>query len=472
MIYIDKKIKFETSIEVTNEVLNNNFHRARLKVLHDGVNKNGSNIPLDAIEDAMESIKNTPILAFIERDKDGEAIGFGGHESTVTIKEKDGELYFDEFFEEIPIGVIPESNNAIIEEIDGKNYLICDCFIWKSYSNEAYDMLVENKKNDVSCEIEAKSIDFEDDGTMTIKKFQFLGVTVIGLPPGMEGAEIDMNVNFSKYNKEQFTSKVEELNTYLKKELKNSVKEAKKMENNKKMEFGLSIENLKNAIRSQLDNKTIQKVDYWGDSYCCPEYYLITILPEEKIVILEDANEWYKYYGVSYSLSGDEVLLDFDTKKEYVNDWREKQVGETVVAFEKEDNLKDVILEKFSQKENEIVGLKEELVELKTFKANYEEQVKLEEITNEVNNVISKFSFKEDEISELRDKAINGEMDIATFELNLKALCYDKTLSTKSNFSKENSTPNKIKVKAVKVEEEDDVLIALNEMKAKFCKTK
>ncbi|GAA0102515.1 hypothetical protein UT300012_32300 [Paraclostridium bifermentans] len=476
---MNRKIKFETSIEVTDEIINNNAHRARLKVLHDGLNQNNSNVPVEAIEESIATLANKPILAYIERDENGDAIGFGGHESHLEIKEKDGELFVSEFFDEIPIGVIPETHNAKVEEIDGKNYLTCDCLIWKGYSNEAYDMLVENEKNDVSCEMEVKALEFDDDNVMHIKKFNFLGVTVIGVPPGMIGAEIDMNAEFFSQLREKFTKDINDINTYLKQEnsgkedneLEDNKKEFEQTENNteegvkevedKKVEFGLSIDNLEASIRSQLKDITTTQKNYWGEEYECRSYYLETILPEDKVVILEDYNDWNKHYGVNYSIDGDNVVLDLESKKEYIQEWREKSSTDEVITFEREDVVKDVVMKKFED-------LNKELSELKEFKLEYDAKVELEEVTNKVNEVVEKFDFEEEEISELKEKAINKEFTIETFELHLEALYGRKVREQKNekkNFTKETE---KLSVGNPEVEKEDEVKLAFEEMKKKF----
>lgn len=473
---MNRKIKFETSIDITEEVINNNAHRARLKVLHSGLNQNGSDVTVEAIEESIPTLANKPILAYIERDENGDATGFGGHNSHLEIKEKDGELYVTEFFDEIPIGVIPESHNAKVEEIDGKKYLTCDCLIWKGYSNEAYDMLVENEKNDVSCEMEVKALEFDDDGVMQIKKFNFLGVTVIGVPPGMIGAEIDMNAEFFSQLREKFTKDINDINAYLKQEnngkedneLKNNKEEFKQTENGnvenadeKKVEFGLSIDNLRQSINSQLQEMTTTRTDYWGDKYECRMYWLETILIDEKVVILEDYNDWNKHYGVNYTMDGDNVVLDFDSKKEYIQEWREKTSTDEVITFEREDVVKDIVMKRFTD-------LKDSLTKLETFKAEYDAKVELEEITNQVNEVAEKFDFEEGEISELKEKAINKEFTIETFELHLEALYGRKVREQKNekkNFSKE---PEKLTVSDTEIEKQDERKLVFEEFKKKY----
>lgn len=337
-------------------------------------------------------------------------------------------------------------------------------------------MLVENEKNDVSCEMEVKALEFDDDGVMQIKKFNFLGVTVIGVPPGMIGAEIDMNAEFFSQLREKFTKDINDINTYLKQE--NSGKGDNELEDNKKefeqvkddnventdekkVEFGLSIDNLRQSINSQLQEMTTTRTDYWGDEYECRMYWLETILIDEKVVILEDYDDWNKHYGVNYTMDGDNVVLDFDSKKEYIQEWREKTSTDEVITFEREDVIKDVVMKKFTD-------LKDSLTELETFKAEYDAKVELEKVTNQVNEVIEKFDFEEDEISELKEKAINKEFTIETFELHLEALYGRKVREQKNekkSFSKE---PEKLTVSDPEIEKQDERKLVFEEFKKKY----
>lgn len=88
----------------------------------------------------------------------------------------------------------------------------------------------------------------------------------------------------------------------------------------------LSIEEIDTSINSQLKNKMVEVEDpYWGGKYTAREYYLRTILPEEKIAILEDNINYCNYYGVPYSIDGDDVFLDYENRKSYIEEWREKK---------------------------------------------------------------------------------------------------------------------------------------------------
>lgn len=507
-----KRVQVKSSFSLTEEVINKNFHKARLTVMHDGLNCNGSIVPTETMINASESLKNTPILAFIVRDEDGNATGeLGGHEMEYKITENNGEITFREHYLEQPIGVIPESANIQFEEIDGKTYLTCDAYLWKSYSNEAYDILVSNSISNASCEMQCKKLEFDENEVMSITDFEFLGVTCIGVSPGMEGANI--NLNFSD-EKEKYSNAVKELNTYLKMELNNNGKEGVlELENEKKefekevegvepviepvvenkavepivenfegdnkeepvveddvkVEFGLSTDNLRDAINSQLKTMVKSTYDpYWNETYETREYYFETILPEDKVIVLEDGSDYRKHYGVNYQTNGDVLVLDFDSKVEYIQEWRAKTGTDVIEVFEKEDALKEVVLEKFSKKEEEVSLLTKEIVELREFKANFEEEVAKEKLNSEIELVIAKFSFEESEIAELKEKVVSGEMDIETFEDKLFAIEGRKAFAKKTASSEEKVT--KIAVKEVEVEEveHDDLKLAFQQMKEKY----
>ncbi|MCC0705111.1 hypothetical protein IC213_18810 [Clostridioides sp. ES-S-0049-02] len=197
--------------------------------------------------------------------------------------------------------------------------------------------------------------------------------------------------------------------------------------------YGLSTENIRISINSQLKNKMVEVEDpYWGGKYTTREYYLRTILPEEKIAILEDNTNYGNYYGISYSIDGDDVVLDYENKKSYIEEWREKKEGEVIENFSKEDTLKDLVLEKFNEKETEIKNLNEELENLREFKADKE----MEEYKEKISNVISEFSsLTEDEVKTFKESAINKELSLEELRKELSLLDYAKLKKNTKKFS-------------------------------------
>jgi hypothetical protein len=418
--------------------------KVRIKVCHDGDNPNGSNVSLDSLSKAEETLKNRPILAYSVFDEDKfEVVDFGGHDMQHKLVENDeGEYEVKTRYLETPLGVINEDHEYSLEydEDTEKTYPVITGYIWKSYSNGAWKLIEEGKG--VSMEISVKSGTYNKERKIfEITDFSYRGITVLSdsVTPAMEGANID------KYTLNELDNSVEEFNQKLKekeelimeKTTKTIVEETDnitmKVENkdyaskvsidedgigvsvdNKEpetKEFALSVDNIRLSINNQLKERTVEAEDWWGDKYQKREFYLFDIIPDEKVAICEDNLNYYNYYGIPYEIQGDEAVLNFDGKVAYIQEWRPKQEGEVVLEFNKEDELKDIVLKKFSNKEKEIETIKTDLEKLEEFKS----KVDLEEFKVKVNEVAEKFDIKVD-ISDLKEKAISKEITLEQFE--------------------------------------------------------
>lgn len=449
-----------------------NLEKVKIVVMHSGLNGNKSDIPDTAVEEAKDTISNIPILAYIKRDDDGEAIDFDQHNVITKIVQGDNGHEVKQFYLERPIGVIPETHNYRIEEIDGVDHVVVDGYVWKTYSNEGYDLITESGEKGVSMEIsvEEGSKD-KKTGVYTISKYSYLGVTVLGddVTPAM-GSTCKIETYSSN---EEFQFAMEELN----KEVRKYQKEVETVENTQAQDpvvdptqvegqepiegqepetnfaqepdvteppqaedeategqepeqqnFSLSIENMTTSIRNVLYARKCKKKYSWGEEYEVPEFYLRTIIPSENIAVLEDnISDSYVHYGVPFSLQGDDIVLDFDNKKEYIQTWRAKESGEQVLTFsEKHEDDSKIVTEKFSSMETEIAELKgqieakdAEIAELRTFKLEKDKEA----LTQAVNEVVAQFStLEEDEYKDVRDKALNGEISVDTLKFNLYAI--------------------------------------------------
>ena len=200
--------------------IDSNLAKATLYVMHEGMNLNESVITLPAIQDAESTISNIPILAYVNKDNNGNAEDFGGHELKQELETVNGQLTLKTTFLEQPIGVVPETNGYHYEEIGGQQWVVVNGYIWKNYSNEAFDLLEQAKTKGISMEI--KVIDGEVDkrtGFYVIKKFAYLGITVLGdeITPAMgDSARMEM---FSVNDKNEYFSMCKTLNEELKVEM-------------------------------------------------------------------------------------------------------------------------------------------------------------------------------------------------------------------------------------------------------------
>lgn len=200
--------------------INENFVDDRLievdiLVMHDGINRNYSSFTKEVMEEAKETLKNVPILAYIKKDQYND-VDFNGHDMEVVLKEnKDGEMEFKIHYLEKPIGVIPEANDYHYEERDGKTYVACKGYLWREYLGEGLEILQDNPEKSVSMEILVDSGFYNDqDDVFEISKFRYLGVTVLGdnVSPAMAGAKLNVVKQFSAKEDVDFLKKVSELN--------------------------------------------------------------------------------------------------------------------------------------------------------------------------------------------------------------------------------------------------------------------
>lgn len=181
-----------------------------IKVMHDGLNLNNSTFFEEAIEDARETLKNKPILGYIKKVDGTDLEDFSGHEMEVSI----GDDGLKIVVLERPLGLVPESNNYSILEEDDKKFVFCRGYLWREYINSGYEILKDNPKKSVSMEIAVDDYDINDDGTINIKKYRYLGITILGdeVVPAMTGCELSVIGQFSKQKDDEFYSKIVELN--------------------------------------------------------------------------------------------------------------------------------------------------------------------------------------------------------------------------------------------------------------------
>ena len=455
--------------------------KVKIRVCHDGENPNGSDFSLESLAKAQPTLSNRPILAYSVFDEESfEVVDFGGHDMEHKIVEnEDGEYELRTRYLETSLGVINENHEYSLEtdEETGKTYPVITGYVWKSYSNGAWKLIEQGKG--VSMEISVKSgVYNKQRKVFEIEDFSYRGITVLSdsVEPAMKGANIE------KYTVTDISNSVEMFNNKLKekgvgnlsKPIENEVieteivetevveteafndnsveveqeqQEVEQTEDPIVQEFALSIDNIRTSINSQLKERTVEKEDYWGDTYQVREFYLFDILPTENIAIVEDNCNYYNYYGIPYEIQGDNAILKYDEKVSYIQEWRPKNEGEQVVVFEKEDELKDVVLEKFANKETEIEAIKNDLSELQEFKS----KIDLEELKGQVEEISNKYDLDVD-TTELKEKTLSKDITLEQFEKELKVLFAEKVLEN-NKFSKEvKEEPAKVTV--VSVEEE------------------
>ena len=188
------------------------LQRVVLQACHIGENINKSNIDQAVMEKALPSFKNRPILGYIH-EVDGQ-YEFYGHNMHM---DDDENIVYDE----IPIGIIPESCDAHLEydEEKDKTYCIVNGYIFEEYT-KATEILQREKECSVSVELSIREMSYNAvNKLLNIEDFYFSGVTILGkddqgneVKPGMAGANIQL-ADFSIENNSMFSNA--EVNTKL-----------------------------------------------------------------------------------------------------------------------------------------------------------------------------------------------------------------------------------------------------------------
>lgn len=178
----------------------------RLMACHTGINRNGSSISDEVMEKALPSFANKPILAYIHTVDDKDQ--FAGHE----LHEENGEIVYDE----IPVGIIPESNGAklVWDEDKQRSYVEINGYIFNEYS-KAKEILEREGECAVSVELSVQDLSYSSkEKALQINEFLFSGVTILGVDedglevkPGMEGSNICLS-DFSEHKTVDFSEKL------------------------------------------------------------------------------------------------------------------------------------------------------------------------------------------------------------------------------------------------------------------------
>ncbi|MBL4950994.1 hypothetical protein JK635_01910 [Neobacillus sp. YIM B02564] len=475
-----------------NETEDTRFLKVKIWLMHTGKNLNGTYFERSVVENSINTLANTPILAYIEDNSEGE-VDFSDHRM-VLVKE-DGQFKVKYIGQ--AIGVIPSDNNAKFENRvcdDGveREFLTCEGLVWTKW-DDPIDIFSRDSIKFQSMELHD---DYEgewmDDNLFHFTSFKFFGACALGkdVLPAMRSATIEVQFSYDNMFKEiqekieQFkhifnlnkeggsqivNEKLELLTKYsfTEEDLKQkniniedfSVEELEtKLQEITKSDFVLVASQLKDEIKSELYK------DYFYDEYGYKSRSYWYVDHTENMVIAEDTKDNYRLVGFPYSVNGDIVEIDFESKKrmkivyepiednidmsfnitskdkvEYELNIQEKQLEQ---SFTKE---KETVTNKLNEVTKKFTTLEEEVKSLREFK-----ELKItEERVNKETELFDSFSAEltEEELQPLKETA--SEFTLEQLEEKLFTLVGKK----KANFSKQHKKekqPIKIEVKEYK----------------------
>lgn len=445
-----------------------------LRIAYPGDNRNGSHISKETFEKCINTIFNCPVVCNYDRETDS----LGGHDVEV-VRDDDGNIRMVNITD--PIGCVPESSKIFWEEVeeeDGtvREYLCAEVLLWKR--QEAYQKIKKDGITKHSMEITVKD-GKNIDGVYHILDFEFTAFALIGVEPCFESSCLNtfsrkdfkqqlsemmtelkelfsvieklnavnapnngddyINNNFSTEGGEQVLDRNELLAKYgidaesldfsiedfTIEELEEKFKAMQETEpEDKPAEDFALMSNIVDEIVRQLSEIKIQKD--WGETN---KYWFVDCDLEAKEVYCWDTEDWL-LYGFTYSMDGDAVIIDFESKKRkkyVIADFEGEQPSPIADVFaQMEEKLENNAgwEAKYHAASDTITSMEEELAELRKFKTDAEnaavaaEREKVFAQFEDLNGVEAFEALRENcdtyEVSELEEKcfAIRGRQGI------------------------------------------------------------
>ena len=410
-----KKFSIPSKFSLSNDFSLNNpdFHLVKLRIMSSGENYNGSSFTIDSLNKAKDSVAYTPILANIVEREDGE-LDANGHDVDFEMKaDYKGNVSFKETYVERPVGVFLNNSTEIkYDEENDVNYIQAYGIIWKTYSS-MYDILKRDEVKDVSVEIEVINGQFRDDGYYEIQEYNILATTILGNGnlPAIENSRIEFN--FSQDN--DYRSKLEQVDILL--QNFNKKGGGKGMDENKELEQEFSEEEaVEIPVIVDEPQQEFAEEDEVEEDMACGN--------KKKKRCAEDEEEVCPECGKPMSeceCDKEEDMACGTKKKKKCSCEEEKLYSQA--------ELDEAIANTKAEFSDALV----ELAELREFKAEYDRQVKIQQLNSEMDEIVANFNVNEDKVKELREKVLEGQYSMEKFELEL----YRNNQPIKNNFSKD-----------------------------------
>ena len=460
--------EFQTASIYDIRELNASFATGSLKVMYLGGNRNGSYFTKDAVERALPSLRNVPIVCHWD-DESGE---IGGHDVAV-VSDEDGKMRLKNLTE--PCGVVPDhAVFSFAKDIDENGaeheYLVIDgVILWKRQD------VFRHIQNDLdghvkhSMEITVSGCKNTPEGLMEVTDFQFTALCLLeNCEPCFQGSALD--VYSVQHFKQQMQEMLEELKSVFdtvdtsfevddrhpqqmteggetvldeKKELVEkygidietldfSIDDLTVEELTEKFEAMKAVEavdepatdspeepedkfaltsNVVDELYRSLEEVKIQRE--WGE---CTRYWYVDCDFELNEVYCWDTADWL-LYGFAYTADGDSIVIDYESKKRkkyVIADFDEgDQASPFAPAFElMEQKLHDSAEweAKYHTASDEITSMTEELDTLRQFKTNIEsaqKQEKRDEIFGRFDDLVGIEAF-----DDLRENSVDLDLDV------------------------------------------------------------
>ena len=227
-----KKIYKNTILSVyenQDNVVNPTFLKCRINILDTSSIANHTHFKKENVDKSIYQLDYLPVRGLYKEDEEE----FGGHEISYYI---DDEGNLKESVGTVPMGVVI-NNSARWENINNKETLVCDCYIWTNNNEGAVKRIKENCVSQ-SMEINIDNYSETNKDYIEIEDFTFTALTLIDTQPAFNCGAIR---TYSKNDFEaDYKHMIEALNKYLNYEKGGegiSMEENKELNTNSQEEF-------------------------------------------------------------------------------------------------------------------------------------------------------------------------------------------------------------------------------------------
>lgn len=316
-------IKFEMV-----EDYDSRFQKIKIWLMHTGQNYNRSYFDKEVVEEYMHTVKNTPLLGFIEEDSSGNK-DFKGHEEILVIKDGEfGTKYLGSAY-----GVIPESCNPRFETKEGddgifREYLVVDGLMWTKF-DDAVEILNINNEVSQSMELSDEYDGYWDENNIFhFTKFKFDGACMLGkdVLPAMEKASVEKQFSVNELEN-QIKDKLVEFANYINNKFSKEVKD-------------LTVEELLAKYNITMEDLAEKEINV--ENFSLEE---LEVEIKEKFSTEENSNEEVTEEGSEEQKSTEENFTEDSEETETEN---EENSEENTESTEEET---DEVEEDYSQKE-------------------------------------------------------------------------------------------------------------------------
>ena len=458
------------SFSVKNEVSNNDtrFLNCTIDVLHTSANFNGSVFSKEVVEENIDTIKNTPILGYIQETSNKE-YDFKGHEYIIT-KDENGirRKNIGSAWGVIPESCSPRWYSKTLDNGEEVEVLQVDALLWSKLESSR-DIMLRDIEKSQSMELQPESIDGYEDpetGLFYFTKFSFDGCTILGsdINPAMQDANITINFSMSDFVKNIQNELINKYSEFTK--LINETVSANLANTNSFTELQVNEKNNQGGIKTMPNTKL--KAQFENISAMVRQHemftsklgeehsrYEVVDIRDNEVIVVDKMND-YSCFGLSFTEdNGGKTEIDFENakkKKMCFEDCTENDVVlENAFDFGKHiSEIEETAFAKVEEANTKVSEYEVKVTEAETKVSEFETaKNEIEEKFNQISAEFEEMKPKYEDFVKAEQARIDAELDA---QKEAEFTKYESVLGDDVNFTALKEKKSEMTVKEIESE--------------------